>query len=169
MHDIRTALLLSLALVSACWLGVVTWPGSGMVWAPAQVTVMCMVFARRANRLLSHGLRPSVSAWILVMATAASWGLCFGYGGLDVVSFTWADALRFGVVGACVAYLSLVATLAITRRVRIDREAARESGRCPVCAYDLTGNVSGICPECGTAVSRPTKGTDRQKGRSGFR
>lgn len=22
--------------------------------------------------------------------------------------------------------------------------------RCRVCGYDLTGNVSGICPECGT-------------------
>ena len=23
-------------------------------------------------------------------------------------------------------------------------------GNCPACAYDLTGNVSGTCPECGT-------------------
>jgi len=26
-------------------------------------------------------------------------------------------------------------------------------GRCPRCAYDLTGNMSGTCPECGTAVT----------------
>jgi hypothetical protein len=25
-------------------------------------------------------------------------------------------------------------------------------GRCPACHYDLTGNTSGVCPECGTAV-----------------
>jgi hypothetical protein len=25
-------------------------------------------------------------------------------------------------------------------------------GLCPVCRYDLTGNVSGICPECGRNV-----------------
>ena len=24
------------------------------------------------------------------------------------------------------------------------------SGRCAECGYDLTGNVSGVCPECGT-------------------
>lgn len=24
--------------------------------------------------------------------------------------------------------------------------------RCPACHYDLTGNVSGICPECGNAI-----------------
>ncbi|MCC6359139.1 MAG: hypothetical protein IT450_10360 [Phycisphaerales bacterium] len=26
-------------------------------------------------------------------------------------------------------------------------------GRCPNCGYDLTGNVSGTCPECGRAVA----------------
>ncbi|MCH7592047.1 MAG: hypothetical protein IH989_04605 [Planctomycetes bacterium] len=25
-------------------------------------------------------------------------------------------------------------------------------GRCQACDYDLTGNVSGVCPECGTKV-----------------
>jgi hypothetical protein len=26
-------------------------------------------------------------------------------------------------------------------------------GQCPSCGYNLTGNVSGVCPECGTATS----------------
>jgi hypothetical protein len=25
-------------------------------------------------------------------------------------------------------------------------------GQCPQCGYDLTGNVSGVCPECGEAT-----------------
>jgi rubrerythrin len=25
-------------------------------------------------------------------------------------------------------------------------------GQCRKCGYDLTGNVSGVCPECGEAV-----------------
>jgi hypothetical protein len=29
----------------------------------------------------------------------------------------------------------------------------RRLGLCPVCGYDLTGNVSGTCPECGTPVT----------------
>lgn len=33
---------------------------------------------------------------------------------------------------------------------RDDRDAAR---RCRVCDYDLTGNQSGVCPECGTVIS----------------
>ncbi|HSZ60064.1 MAG TPA: hypothetical protein VK797_30755 [Tepidisphaeraceae bacterium] len=24
--------------------------------------------------------------------------------------------------------------------------------RCPACSYNLTGNTSGVCPECGTSV-----------------
>ena len=34
-------------------------------------------------------------------------------------------------------------------------EAAERAGqgRCPHCGYDLTGNVSGVCPECGTRFS----------------
>lgn len=29
-------------------------------------------------------------------------------------------------------------------------------GRCRHCGYNLTGNVSGVCPECGTAVAEAT-------------
>ncbi len=34
----------------------------------------------------------------------------------------------------------------------LNRPAPR--GFCP-CGYDLTGNVSGVCPECGTKIQRP--------------
>jgi hypothetical protein len=27
---------------------------------------------------------------------------------------------------------------------------------CVGCGYNLTGNVSGVCPECGTPLDRPT-------------
>lgn len=32
---------------------------------------------------------------------------------------------------------------------------AVDSGKCAGCGYDLTGNVSGRCPECGTPVRIP--------------
>jgi hypothetical protein len=37
---------------------------------------------------------------------------------------------------------------------RSPKRAARRiaEGRCIRCAYDLTGNISGKCPECGTTV-----------------
>jgi hypothetical protein len=31
----------------------------------------------------------------------------------------------------------------------------RRKGLCVKCGYDLTGNVSGVCPECGTEVKQP--------------
>lgn len=37
---------------------------------------------------------------------------------------------------------------------RLDRRRAAP-GRCRKCNYDLTGNLSGRCPECGTPVERP--------------
>ena len=39
--------------------------------------------------------------------------------------------------------------------VRAHRRARRRraGGFCTRCGYDLTGNVSGTCPECGTAVA----------------
>ena len=39
-------------------------------------------------------------------------------------------------------------------RLRIERYRIRRRitcGLCPACGYDLTGNVSGVCPECGRA------------------
>lgn len=37
-------------------------------------------------------------------------------------------------------------------RVIVDRVRARRAGRCRSCFYDLTGNVTGVCPECGVAI-----------------
>ena len=41
--------------------------------------------------------------------------------------------------------------------LRIRRSLRRENqpGHCQQCGYDLTGNVSGICPECGTVFCKP--------------
>lgn len=30
----------------------------------------------------------------------------------------------------------------------------RSGGYCQNCRYDLSGNISGICPECGTRISQ---------------
>jgi hypothetical protein len=37
----------------------------------------------------------------------------------------------------------------------VRRYRRRRKGLCIRCGYDLTGNVSGTCPECGTEVQRP--------------
>ena len=40
------------------------------------------------------------------------------------------------------------------RRKWLESERLRH-GLCIKCQYNLTGNVSGVCPECGTAVEQP--------------
>ncbi len=35
------------------------------------------------------------------------------------------------------------------------RYRRRRKGLCVQCAYDLTGNVSGVCPECAAEVEKP--------------
>jgi hypothetical protein len=49
--------------------------------------------------------------------------------------------------------LLLYPAAALTLRIRRRRAAVR-SGRCRACGYNLFGNVSGICPECGTPVRK---------------
>lgn len=53
--------------------------------------------------------------------------------------------------------LLAIAILVIRNRRRIP------VGHCPQCRYDLTGNTSGVCPECGLAVPpRQQKSKKRQ-------
>ena len=54
----------------------------------------------------------------------------------------WAVVIIAAV--ACTAIAGFPRELAAERRVR---------GLSPRCGYDLTGNVSGVCPECGTALA----------------
>jgi hypothetical protein len=35
----------------------------------------------------------------------------------------------------------------------------RAVGCCPSCGYNLTGNTSGVCPECGTAIPQKAEAT----------
>ena len=54
------------------------------------------------------------------------------------------------VLYALAAVLATACILDYRRHLRL-REHARK-GLCPRCGYSLTGNVSGVCPECGTRV-----------------
>jgi hypothetical protein len=39
-----------------------------------------------------------------------------------------------------------------------------EAGHCSCCGYNLTGNISGICPECGTPAKRVESRSDHGSG-----
>jgi len=63
----------------------------------------------------------------------------------------WLDIPLWTVVALCVLPL---AGMRIGGRWRCywQRFHAKRKGHCRRCGYDLTGNVSGICPECGTSI-----------------
>jgi len=64
--------------------------------------------------------------------------LVFDSPSLQLVAMS-AMALVTSVVVADVIYFAL-------------RKSAPEDHECQQCGYDLTGNVSGVCPECGNDV-----------------
>jgi hypothetical protein len=59
-----------------------------------------------------------------------------------------------GVIFAAGVALSLVLT---TIRIHFTRQ--RPIGLCRRCGYSLTGNLSGVCPECGTRVGNVGSGS----------
>ena len=89
------------------------------------------------------GLRAGTESWSI--------GLNDEYTGWRLVVPCWCVATLFAVPPAWW----------VVRRVR-SRRLIR-SGRCPACFYDLTGNVSGVCPECGARLLV----RDRERGGGG--
>ncbi len=53
--------------------------------------------------------------------------------------------------------LALAGAFVTSKRQRM-HHFRREHQLCSKCGYDLTGNVSGVCPECGTPVTRCPEG-----------
>lgn len=46
-------------------------------------------------------------------------------------------------------------TLVLIKAIRGRHRA--KPGHCSKCGYDLTGNISGVCPECGTTIFRKSE------------
>jgi hypothetical protein len=65
-------------------------------------------------------------------------------------TMTWVSVPYYAMVGAF-AFLPLLATASWRQRSQ-----RRVLGHCLTCGYDLTANVSGTCPECGTRIPRTT-------------
>ncbi len=69
---------------------------------------------------------------------------------------------------ALVVVFAVSAVVHLTGRIfwacwdRPDRAARlRHRGLCAGCGYDLKGNISGICPECGRPIERTDASGDR--------
>jgi hypothetical protein len=57
----------------------------------------------------------------------------------------------------------LTVILSLLPLLRAVRNRSKKAGHCPICSYNLEGNTSGVCPECGTTVTLPAS---QEKGKS---
>jgi hypothetical protein len=107
---------------------------AGIVAWSAGLTLMIVVGGIR-RQMASFCL---ASAIICLFSAALAW------------NFHWETATQRELwwfrAGEIMAIIALVLRLLPGRRV--------DAGQCRKCHYDLTGNVSGICPECGTPTPR---------------
>ncbi len=92
------------------------------------------------------------------LGNVLAWIAFFVGGGLAAVSFwsfrkniRWVDLYELSpcVVGVFIAY----AAIRLSIHALSTRRLPYPPGHCQTCGYNLTGNVSGVCPECGTPVS----------------
>ena len=79
----------------------------------------------------------------------------FRYGGLRGPSGSLYNAAVPHAFLSALLLAPPAAWLVLERR----RRRRPRPGRCQACAYNLTGNVSGVCPECGQLV--PPRATPR--------
>lgn len=109
-------------------------------------------------RAAYHPVLKSPTYWLIALGTQLAGQLLCGFLGSQAVRqfgsygglFRWTPP-AFGAFAASILTLWFV-------RKRINRNVRRELNRrgmptCLGCGYDLTGNVSGVCPECGRRIS----------------
>ena len=112
---------------------------------------------RRHAYLLGAVAATVVSAALVVVVNNFYWGASAAPGG-EYYLFRRTlpnplGAVLWAVVKPLVFIMPLVAAWTLYQCVRSWR--ARHAMRaCRTCGYDLTGNVSGVCPECGAVASR---------------
>jgi hypothetical protein len=73
----------------------------------------------------------------------------------------------FSLGGIPMVMLALAIHGLTAHALRVRRKGSLEHHWCRRCDYDLTGNVSGVCPECGTPVPGTPKGDGGSSGAAG--
>jgi hypothetical protein len=107
------------------------------------VVLCCICFSA-----LAMGGR-GLAATIWIGHIYASPGAAGGGNWIPFALYPWARKVMWVVLYAVVAVIALR-----SRRFLL----IKESGHCHECGYDLTGNTSGVCPECGSVTRVLRKG-----------
>ena len=117
----------------------------------------------------------SVLSLLLCVATVALWVVSFRYADFTDAPVLGTDSISSNAGGTtqllfpdpykfpywfpilCFAVLPVIATVRWMSRL-----TDVTAGHCCSCSYNLTGNTSGVCPECGNATT-PTSLADSAK------
>ena len=139
-HRAGSALMQSLFAMGVTWVGFVwsSWllfPGRGSVTALSCAVMLAPAYLFVGiRRRRGIGMRAFVGTALLMLVLLGT--------------RTW-PSRHLGLE----AYVALPPLVALLARLFIPQGERRiPPGFCQTCEYNLTDNVSGVCPECGTAV-----------------
>ena len=115
----------------------------------------CEDDVRRLNGLIEQNIK-SAPAWARMTRSnrssafvVASLFLMMGAGMLYSGYASYRDYGEFGGSALIGLVMIIYSGVAFVRAARIPNVMSYAPGHCQRCGYDLTGNESGICPECG--------------------
>jgi hypothetical protein len=118
----------------------VYWGGLMLRWVPSAPSV--------------RWFNPNRAGWEHRQDPFVCWGLV-AYHLLPHYTF------QYGHCHVAVIPIWLLALLVAVPTVRLwRRDRRRRPGHCQRCSYDLTGNTSGICPECGAPAPHARHGAE---------
>jgi hypothetical protein len=119
---------------------------------------MCIGWLRRVRNMLAS---PDARVWPLslpLVATGLASSACYAWSVADVWSGMAAgpSGLTVVIIAASVimaaAFLGGGAAYSVHFQARYWKSRVDPSRICPCCDYNLHGNLSGVCPECGTPI-----------------
>jgi hypothetical protein len=106
----------------------------------------------RRGSWLDSGFAKQLVTPITVLSCALISGFCAITGILNLAMMAF-RLIAPELMMAPITVLLALSTFGLWRlRRRVQRAKAGQSGFCMACGYSLTGNISGICPECGSAA-----------------
>jgi hypothetical protein len=120
------------------------------LWIPLLICVALtllfwVLFSDVSMRRLLHWIRItlSITLVVLVLCHVLLWPMGF----FRSAPSAWTSRLY----SSFIFFTPWSAAFFSTMWIR--RNRPRLAGQCLSCGYDLTGNVSGVCPECGTQIA----------------
>ena len=141
------------ACVIAAFVYVVIFSVNSLAMAPFVWGLSIILWSRRCQHVvwtIGTGAATASAIYLVMMPIILFTGpesLPFA---VDVLVRLLSTSTRITVIGA-------VAGLLVLWVVSNFLSVVVQTGTlCWTCGYDLTGNVSGVCPECGTGIEPPT-------------